>query len=158
MISDITFWLFGPCKSFSKFWSLDWKLCVSSVCRKNKLFYRFLVFGVYWLLAATLFDNLNLLAHAASSHTCSPPARLAALAVLACGERSHLSENLPSTSMYLPTKFHIDPSSSLVVPITYSRAACCARRSRLRREVASIGKPSQYFNVSPYKISYWSVQ
>ena len=42
-----------------------------------------------------------------------PPLRLASIAVLACGERSHLSENLPSTSMYHPTKFHIHPCSSL---------------------------------------------
>ena len=31
-----------------------------------------------------------------------------------CGQRpQNLSENLPSTSMYHPTKFHIDPSISL---------------------------------------------
>ena len=67
-----------------------------------------------------------------------PPLRLASLAVLACGEMSHLSENLPSTSMYHPTKFHIDPSSSLGVTITFldPPAARCACRSRLRREVA----------------------
>ena len=71
-----------------------------------------------------------------------PPLRLASLAVLACGERSHLSENLSRTSMYHPTKFHIDPSSSLGVThdhlLTRGSTARRTRGSAARRTYRKI--------------------